>query len=161
MSQGATPQPARYLLDSNTLLRISDPTSATHQAALDAVAQLTTTGAVLCITAQNLVEFWNVATRPKDKNGLGFSVANVQNEVAKHQAAFTFLPDAPAVFGQWERLVSAYEVKGVQVHDTRLCAVALTYKVGNVLTFNGKDFRRFAPEGITAVDPASITKSTP
>ncbi len=156
MSQSQPTQPARYLLDSNTLLRISDPTSATHQTALDAVASLTASGAVLCITAQNLVEFRNVSTRPKEKNGLGFSPAKAETEAVKHKAAFTFLPDVPAIFGQWERLVSAYQVCGVQVHDTRLCAVALTYQVGKILTFNGKDFRRFAPEGLTPIDPATV-----
>ncbi len=150
-------QPARYLIDSNLLLRISDPASSMHRTAHDAISTLTASGAVLCITAQNLVEFWNAATRPAEKNGLGISSADAQIALTAHKAAFTLLPDSPAILPQWERLVSAYNVRGVQVHDTRLTAVALVYKVENILTFNLKDFRRFAPEGLTIVDPATIT----
>ncbi|CCQ54645.1 hypothetical protein CWATWH0003_3744 [Crocosphaera watsonii WH 0003] len=32
---------------------------------------------------QNLIEFWNVCTRPLDKNGLGYSLTETQAEIKK------------------------------------------------------------------------------
>ncbi len=77
-------------------------------------------------------------------------------EFAKHRAAFVLLPDRAEVFAQWEHLVQTYGVGGIQVHDTRLAAVALVYKVPHVLTFNAKDFRLFTPEGLSIVDPSNV-----
>ena len=47
-------------------------------------------------------------------------------------------------------------VEGKQVHDARIAAVALAYGVPYILTFNLKDFWRFARFGVTAVDPSTI-----
>lgn len=160
MSQPTSPQsppsPARYLLDTNVLLRRADSKSPMHSDATQSVSLLLASGAFICITAQNIIEFWNVATRPEANNGLGWDSATATKELANLKAHLTFLPDHPAIFDQWERLVSDYSVQGVQVHDTRLCAVALTYQIGHILTFNGKDFRRFAPEGLVAIDPTTV-----
>ncbi len=160
MSQSQPPQPqtapALYLLDSNILARLTETTSPMHQAASDAVAALTARGDLLFVTPQNFVEFWNLATRPADKNGFGLTTAQAAAQLARHEAAFRLIPDHSAIFGQWKRLVSAYNVQGTNTHDTRLAAVAIAAKVPNILTFNFKHFRRFAPEGLTAIDPATI-----
>lgn len=153
-------RPALYLLDTNILTRLTESASPMHQTASDAVASLTARGDLLFTTPQNFVEFWNVATRPTDKNGLGLSVADAAAELAKHEAAFRLIPDTAAIFPQWKRLVSLYQVKGTNTHDTRLAAVAIASKVPNLLTFNFKHFRRFAPEGLAAIDPATVPPLT-
>jgi predicted nucleic acid-binding protein len=53
---------ADYLLDTNVLLRFSDAASPVHATAVDAVAVLLSRGDRVYITAQNLIEFWAVAT---------------------------------------------------------------------------------------------------
>ncbi len=171
MSQSAqsqpTPQPqgaprtARYLLDSNLLLRLSDRSSHQHQTVKQAVGALIQSGAELYITPQNIIEFWSVATRPKSKNGLAFPRATAQKELAVHRATFALLPDRAEIFPQWERLIQAYAVEGVLAHDTRLAAVALVYGVENVLTFNLRDFNRFAREGLNILSPASVPPYSP
>jgi len=45
---------------------------------------------------------------------------------------------------------------GVQVHDAHLVATMLAHNITHILTFNTFDFARYAPEGIVAVDPASV-----
>lgn len=154
-------QPARYLLDSNILLRLSEPSSHHHRPAKRAVSALLQSGALLCITPQNIIEFWSVATRPKSEKGLGFPQATAQRELAGHRAAFILLPDRAEVFPQWERLIQAHAVEGVLAHDTRLAAVALVYGVKNVLTFNIRDFNRFAVEGLNIINPASVPPHLP
>ena len=161
MSQNILFSPSRYLLDTNILLRRADNQSALHQRATEAVASLLASRALVCLTPQNLIEFWNVATRPAAKNGLGWNATQTQIELSALRSRFTFLPDNPAIFAQWERLVTTHNVQGVQVHDTRLAAVALAYGVENILTFDTKDFRRFAPEGLSIVDPATVGAQMP
>ena len=61
------------------------------------------------------------------------------------------------VFVIWQRIVQAAGVIGKQVHDARLVAVCHLCGVSHILTFNTRDFARFAPlpPGLTVVDPAT------
>jgi predicted nucleic acid-binding protein len=62
---------ATYLADTNLLPRLADPASPQHAIATQALAQLLGKGDEVYLTAQNLIEFWAVATRPVDANGFG------------------------------------------------------------------------------------------
>ena len=64
---------------------------------------------------------------------------------------FQLLPDKPGYFAEWQWLVKNYEVKGVNVHDARLVAAMLVHNLTHIITFNGKDFRRY--QEITIIDP--------
>ncbi len=145
-----------YLLDTNILTRIANPSDANYALATTTIRSLTVNGEELSITAQNLIEFWAVATRPIASNGLGWTLAQTAREVANIQATFFFLPDSAAIFQQWQSLVVSANVEGKQVHDARLATVALVYGIPHVLTFNDTHFRRFIPFGITPVHPISI-----
>lgn len=64
------------------------------------------------------------------------------------EGLLTLLPDTPSIYPEWKRIVSAHGIQGIKVFDARLIAVANTYGVGNILTFNAGDFRRFSPVAI-------------
>jgi predicted nucleic acid-binding protein len=123
--------------------------------ATTAISILLKRGEELYITPQNLIEFWNVCTRPKNKNGLGYSITETREEVAKLKTMFPLLLDTSAIYPEWERLVSTYQVKGVNVHDARLVAAMLIHGLTHILTFNIDDFRRYVE--ITSVNPGDIT----
>lgn len=53
-----------YLVDTNVLLRSVQPTHPAHDTAVSAVQILLGRSETLCLTSQNLIEFWAVATRP-------------------------------------------------------------------------------------------------
>lgn len=143
-----------YLVDTNVLLRSIQRTHAMHSDAVRVTALLTRQGEELTIIAQNLIEFWGVATRPLDSNGLGLSVPEVFGHVNTFKIAFRLLPDTSEILGEWERLVEHHKVLGRQVHDARLVAAMAVHKVTHLLTFNDADFKRFTE--ITVVNPASI-----
>ena len=65
-------------------------------------------------TPQNCVEFWNVATRPADKNGLGLAPAEADRLLCLVERLFPVLPAVPAVYPQWRQLVVAFGVSGVR-----------------------------------------------
>lgn len=109
---------------------------------------------LVCLATQNLVEFWNVCTRPLNRNGLGMTVTQTNAELTKLERIFSILSDSTAIYPEWRRLVTAHSVMGVQVHDTRLVAAMLVHGITHVLTFNTSDFKRFSE--ITVVHPTDI-----
>jgi predicted nucleic acid-binding protein len=122
--------------------------------AVTATNTLLERGEKLYVTPQNLMEFWNVYTRPLERNGLGRTPVEAAAEVNRLKMLFVFLPDSPAIYPEWERLVIAHAVRGVNVHDARLAAAMLTQRLTHILTFNTSDFARY-PD-ITAVHPSAI-----
>jgi hypothetical protein len=85
-----------YLADTNILLRISQRQDPQYEIIRTALRLLRTQGANLCFTSQNLAEFWNVCTRPKEQNGYGLSTAG-DGSAGLIEAGFTFLPDSEQI----------------------------------------------------------------
>jgi predicted nucleic acid-binding protein len=144
-----------YLVDTNVLLRSIQQADPMHADAKRAAATLTRQNQQLSIVAQNLIEFWAVATRPAANNGLALSIDDTAQHVAIFKKIFTLLPDTPDIFPEWERLVDQHKVIGRQVHDARLVAAMKVHSVTHLLTFNTDDFKRFS--GISVVSPQNIT----
>ncbi|HWZ43767.1 MAG TPA: type II toxin-antitoxin system VapC family toxin [Candidatus Saccharimonadales bacterium] len=145
----------RILVDTNILLRAAQRSHPAGRVAINAIKALHRQQNVLCLAPQNLIEFWNVCTRPVDVNGLGLSVAGTDRYVKKLKILFTIIHDSPQTFEKWHALVLQYNVIGSKVHDARLAAVMRTYGITSVLTFNVKDFNRYG--GITAIDPNTVS----
>lgn len=142
------------LTDTNILLRSLYPEHPHYAAAESALTTLRLRNDVLCIAPQNLIEFWTVATRPRDDNGLGMTPARVAGEIAMLRRFFRLLPSTPDVLEAWQRIVVRLGVTGKQTHDAHLAAVMQVYSVVSILTFNTADFRRF-PD-LTVLDPAQV-----
>jgi predicted nucleic acid-binding protein len=142
------------LVDTSILTRSAHPTDPAHQLALDAVAALRRKNEELCIAPQNLYEFWVVATRPAAQNGLGMTVAEAQMKLDDFKQFFKLLDDTPAIFPEWQRLVTHYQVVGKNGHDARLVAAMNVHGVNRILTFNLQDFQRY--QGIVVVSPQQV-----
>jgi predicted nucleic acid-binding protein len=125
-----------------------------YAVAVEAVETLLKRGETLHITPQNLVEFWNVCTRPFDKNGLGMTPTEAAAEVTRFEALLPLKLDVPDIHQQWRTLVEGHSVKGVNVHDARLVAVCIVHGLTHILTFNDRDFRRY--NEINVVHPDAV-----
>jgi predicted nucleic acid-binding protein len=130
-------------VDTNVLLRSVQPSHPMHERVVRSVSELIAGGESLVFTPQIVAEFWNVATRPTEHNGLGFSHDQARHEVASLEEFFSLLIESADVYAEWKRLVVAYAVTGVQVHDARLVAAMNVHGVERILTFNGADFARY------------------
>ncbi len=144
---------ARWLLDTNVVLRSSAPTSAAHPTATAATKKLLAAGDELLLAPQVIMEFWASGTRPTDANGYGWSAATAEARVVDLRKQFPLLPATARVFDEWLRLVCAHSVLGKPVHDARLVAWMNTHGVRNLLTFNVGDFKRYS---ILAVSPKDV-----
>lgn len=144
----------RVLVDTNILLRSVQPNHPLCSQATQAVSKLIRQKDAVFFCAQNIAEFWNVATRPADRNGLGLSPEEVLQEVSNIEKSLMLLPDVPAIYSAWKQIVAAHKVQGVKVYDARLAAIMSVYAVESVLTFNSVDFDRFT--NVRAIHPSSL-----
>ncbi len=144
-----------YLLDTGILLRLIQKGDPHHQIIRQALRALRSDGERLCITSQNLGEFWNVSTRPASaRGGYGMTVAQVEQKTKVLERLFELLPDGIDTHREWRRLLVAHSVSGVQVHDARLVALMTVHQVSHVLTLNPTDFTRYP--FVSAVTPAGV-----
>jgi predicted nucleic acid-binding protein len=146
-----------YLVDTNILLRSVDPAHPMYPDATEAISLLRKQQETLCVVPQNLIEFWNVYTRPANRNGLGHTPEEAREEIRRLKAFFNVVADTADIFDVWERLVAQYQVSGVNVHDARLTAAMLVHGMSHILTFNIEDFNRYAGE-ITPVHPTAVVQ---
>ncbi len=91
----------------------------------------------------------------KTKNGLGLSIAQADSHLKRLERFFTFLPDTEEVYRNWRELVVNHSVSGVKVHDAKIVAAMKAHNIQNLLTFNAKDFKRYAD--IKAVEPKDVS----
>ena len=59
---------------------------------------------------------------------------------------------------RYNLVVTIYQIKGKRIHDARLMAVAIAYKISHILTFNPKDFTKI--QELTIVQPDEVEAIT-
>lgn len=139
------------LIDTNLLLRWVEPAHPLHAVAAEAIRTVRGMGHHSVIVPQVIYEFWAVATRTVEANGLGLTLIETQTKLMGLLPAVRLLRDERKVFEHWQELVIEHDVKGKQVHDARLVAAMRRHAISHLLTFNGPDFARYS--GIRVVEP--------
>jgi hypothetical protein len=77
---------------------LANTADARHAIAAHAVLELHRRNEVLHVTAQVLIEFRNVATRPTAVNGLGLSAVDAEALSGGFEAAFPLLEETPGIY---------------------------------------------------------------
>jgi predicted nucleic acid-binding protein len=146
------------LIDTSVLARLANTADAQYATADRAVMELHQRGEVLHVTAQNLIEFRSLATRPRAVNGLGLSAVDAEAKAAVFEGTFPLLAETPDIYAAWKALVGALGIIGKRVHDARLIAVCHVHAVTHVLTFNVAHFSGMAGfgRGAVVIDPATV-----
>jgi predicted nucleic acid-binding protein len=147
------------LVDTNILARIAEIAHPSSAIAALAVRSLLLRGDALHVVPQNFYEFWVVATRPLANNGLGMTATQARDKLDHLTSALVPLPDTPEVLPEWRKLVIDYDCRGKTAHDARLVAAMHVHRLDRILTFNGRDFTRFA--GIAIIEPQTVAAPTP
>src|SRR5260370_122804 len=82
-------------------------------------------------------------------------------ELAQFSYQIQLLPDSRETHERWRALIVQYGVQGVQVHDARIAASMYVHGVGQLLTINVRDFKRF--DNLRVTNPADVppTKAKP
>ncbi len=147
-----------YLVDTSLLARLANTADAQYAIALNAVVELHRRGEILHLTPQVLIEFRNVATRPKAQNGLELSAREAVQKAAAFEEVFPLLTESSNIYPTWKTIVEGLGIIGKQVHDARLVAICQVHGVTHFLTFNIAHFTRLAGSlpKIVVVDPKSV-----
>lgn len=106
------------------------------------------------LTAQLLVEFWVIATRPVEVNGLGWTVEQTRSTIDQLLDRFPLLEESSLIFTNWLNLVTDGKVMGKRTHDIRIIAAMLAHGITHLLTFNPSDF--LVISSITIVHPQEL-----
>ena len=143
------------LVDTNVLIFSIQHGHPWQEASIRAIQTLLAEGEIVCVLPQNIAEFWNVGTRPTDKNGLGLRSLETEERLRHLDRILTVLYDNPACYLQWRKFVVQHDVKGIQVHAARIAAAMQVHDVSRILTYNPRDFVRYGD--IASVRPDAIT----
>jgi predicted nucleic acid-binding protein len=146
------------LVDTNVLLRLDQVSSPQREIARAAIERLFDDQHLLRTVPQVLYEYWVVATRPAEANGLGFSSTDAQQMLSDHKELFPPLRDERGILERWEDLVNGYAIQGKAAHDAHLAAAMLRHGMTHILTFNDKDFARYRE--VTAITPKAVLAGT-
>ena len=111
----------------------------------------------LLIIPQAQREFWVVATRPRQQNGLGMTTVEAAQQLQDFEKFSTFRPDTPTVHQNWQRLVVQHQVSGKEAHDTGFVAAMQAHGISQILTWNVKVFHRYQKE-ISILTPDELLK---
>jgi predicted nucleic acid-binding protein len=131
------------LLDTNIILRSKQPHSPEYSIVTQKISQWALAGEQLVISPQTIYEFYSVATRPIEVNGLGLTVQQTHSEMIQLQKAYHILPENEKILPLWIKLVTDSEIKGKKSHDARLVAFMQSHQIKQIYTLNTEDFKRF------------------
>jgi predicted nucleic acid-binding protein len=101
------------------------------------------TNETLSISRQVLREYLAAMTRPQTW-GKPLSLKEAMADATAFADRFGMLEDGPAVWNQVSDLGRCYSFAGRQVHDANIVATMMAHGGHRLLTFNTRDFRRFA-----------------
>lgn len=144
----------KVLIDTNLLTRMAVTNDPQHAIAVQAILMLDQADCDICLIPQVLYEYWSVATRPADVNGLGMSPIAAGDSIRDLMDTYELHRDEGRVFDLWQQLVTTHAVKGKNAHDARIVAAMMCHGLTNLVTFNVQDFARFT--GITVYSPADV-----
>ena len=145
-----------YLLDTNVILRLSNPADAQHGLVTKAIAALLTEGDECYLAPQTLIELWAVATRPIQVNGLGWSAAYTHHMIGQLMQHFPLANEPPSLFFHWLEIVSTHNILGKHTHDARIVALMKGLSINHILTLNPTDFTNLAD--IVVVHPQQVVR---
>lgn len=146
-----------YLLDTNIILRFSNPSDAQHELVTNAVAAILAAGDECLLVPQVLIEMWVVATRPTDVNGLGWSTTYTRNVIEQLLQRFPLAEEAPQLFPTWLDIVSTQKISGKRTHDARIVAMMKVAAINHILTLNPSDFANISD--ITVIHPKQTVEA--
>jgi predicted nucleic acid-binding protein len=133
----------KTLIDTNIAVLSVNERDPARQMILAYLDQLLVGGDELCIAPQVLYEFWVVATRPIELNGLGLEPKDAKRKIGDFLVCYSSLVDPVELVDQWLKICADRSIRGRQAHDARLVASMLLHGVKKLVTLNASDFRRF------------------
>ena len=113
------PEEGEALADTNILTAYADIGNVYRERVIQFVQE---SDFRLRLAPPSLYEFWSVATRPRNVNGLAMSPETAWPSVEAFRRAFLVRPDPSELLDAWLDLCREHGVSGKPAHDARLAA---------------------------------------
>lgn len=139
-----------FATDTSALLRLLEPNHPLRDVVQEAIASRLERGGSLVYSHQVLTEFWVVATRPVEVNGLGMTAQVADMRITDLLRLGRVAAEPATAFDRWRRLVNEANIVGKRAHDARLAAFLTELGVPELITLNPRDFARF--NGVAGID---------
>jgi predicted nucleic acid-binding protein len=133
------------LIDTNIVLRSKQINSIHYELVTNKLIELISSGEELLICPQVIYEFYVVATRPVEQNGLGLLYNTAITEIENLLETYQMPGENENVFLNWQQLIRDYKVVGKNAHDAKIVAFMISNNISKLYTLNRKDFVRFTP----------------
>lgn len=138
------------LIDTNILIYASDESSVFQEKARRFLEKKLPFKN-LCLTIQNLTEFYAIVTNPKRvKNSLNQNQAIRAIKSYLNSGLFQIIIPKPATVFRITALLDKYLIKNREIHDLHLAAVMMDNEVKTIYTADTKIFNRL---GLRAINP--------
>ncbi len=138
-------------LDTNLFIPARFDAAPAHALARAALNRAERSGEVLRISRQVMREYLAAATRPQAWSA-PLPMSRALADLSWMEGTYEVLEDGPEVMDRLAGLCREIPVGGKQVHDANIVATMLAHGERRLLTFNIRDFRRFAAH-IELVNP--------
>ena len=137
------------LLDTNILVYAVNEDSKFHKAASGIHSKVLDGSIRACISVQNLIEFYSIITSSRVQKPLPAQIAF--DEIDKYIAdqrikKIQFNGDALVVLRE---LVIKYNVTAQNIYDLKIVATMLVNNIGEIITANERDFKKFSEIKVT------------
>ena len=147
---------ARVFCDTNIVLRLLVQEMPHYAAIRAAIDRLLDNGATLWISRQIIREFCVVLTRPQTFVH-PLPTSTVVGYVRAFPSLFRVVDETDEVTTALLALLDTIPCGGKQIHDANIVATMRAYGIGQLLTLNGADFRRFEPS-IAILTPEEVLR---
>ena len=138
-------------LDTNLFIPARFDAAPAHALARAALNRAERSGEVMRISRQVMREYLAAATRPQAWSA-PLPMASALADLSWMEETYEVLEDGPEVMGALAGLCREIPMGGKQVHDANIVATMLAHGERRLLTFNIRDFHRFAAH-IELVNP--------
>lgn len=142
----ATKEDRRVFVDTNVFLAATDTNRDVHADAKRFLKDAVTGCWRAFATPQIFREYWVVATRPVEDNGLGLSPADALHNTDAFRQLIQLLPEDRKTHDILTKLVRRHGLKGKRIHDANLIAVMEANGLRQIKTYNSGDFSPFEVE---------------
>lgn len=135
----------RLLLDTNVLVYAMDGSSEFHAVSRAVLDRAQSPDAGLCVTPQNMVEFYSLVTNPR--RVLAPRSPEEAIETVESLMAFPGLDVLPVPFDLVSRVLALckqHTVMGTRIFDLQIVAVMQANGVQRISTFDRTDFEPFS-----------------
>jgi predicted nucleic acid-binding protein len=139
-----TPGVERLFVDTNILVYATDEDSPWQSVAEQALEDWRGAGTRLCVSVQVLREYLAVTTRPAAGRPGDPDYVAIAENLRSFREDFLVFGDTLPVSLELESLVRQFSIQGRQVHDANIVATLRVFGLGDLLTYNTADFRRYA-----------------